>query len=189
MLCLSRGSAWYLFCLIKFKSFLKTISLSSLIMLFWLSRKMYLFCTEVKSDKRVLEALCKYASSPNPASSALSAWVSRTAVKSFHVGPRSSCNENQILNSYLFLFLFPTPTSYTYALTDKLYVVFLAVIQFMLSELLKFLGFFTFPRYWHPLAVEICGHAVLAVLCFLTTDVNRITPVKKCLCKWGKMVV
>lgn len=88
------------------------IALSSLIMLFWLSRKMYLCCTELKSDNRVLEALCKYSSSLNPASSVLSVWVNRTAVKCFHVGPRSSCNENQILNSYLFSFLFPTPTSY-----------------------------------------------------------------------------
>lgn len=152
-------------------------------MLFWLSRKMYLCCTELKSVNKVLEALCKYASSLNPASSALSAWVSRTAVKSFHVGPRSSCNEKRTWNSYPFLFLFPTPTSYTYALTDQLYVLFLAVIQFVLSELLKFLRFFTFPRHWHPLSVEICGCAVVVVLCSLTTDVNRIYPVKKCLYK------
>lgn len=128
MSCLS--STRELFCLIKFKSFLKTVVLSSLIMLFWLSRKIYLFCTELSSDNRVLEALCKYASSLNPAASALSAWVSKTAVKSFHVGPRSSCNEKQISNSYSF-FLVPP---HNRVLTDQLTE----------SELLEFRGILTF---------------------------------------------
>jgi len=150
--------------------------------LFWLSRKMYLCCTELKSDSRVLEALSKYASSLNPASSALSAWVSRTAVKSFHVGPRSSCNENQILNSYFFLFLFPTPTSYTSALTDQLHVLSLAIIQFILW-VAEISGGCHLPRHWRPLSVEICGCAVLAILCSPTMDVNRVSPIKKCFCK------
>lgn len=144
---------------------------------------MYLSCTELKSDNRVLEALCKYVSSLYPASSALSAWVSRIAVKSFHVGPRSSCNEKQILTSYL-LFLFPTPISYTWYIT-RLFTCMCffspgsnPVHAIRVAEISGY--FFTFPRHWHPLSVEICGHALLAVLCSLATDVNRTSPVKKC---------
>lgn len=168
----------------KFKSFLKTIFLSSLIMLLWLSRKMYLCCTELKSDNRVLEAVCKYVSSLYPASSALSAWVSRTTVKSFHVGPRSSCNEKQILTSYFFS---PLPFHMLSTLPDHLHVCFFFPLGSNPVHVIRVAeisgSFFTFLRHWHTLSVEICGHAVLAVLCSLATDVNRMSPVKKYSCK------
>lgn len=84
--------------------FLKIVTLFCLSVCALFSTKIYLCCTELKSVNRVSEAACKYSSSLNPASSTLSVWVRKTAVKFFHVGPRSSCNEKQISDSYLSMF-------------------------------------------------------------------------------------